>query len=342
MRICMVVHSWGNGGLEKHVIDLCNALSHDHEVALVAHPAMAGRLHHRVHFMPVDFTRSRLSPLLWRELLRALRSWPADIVHAQANKSAELVGALRHWVRAGAFVATIHNQKGTTRMYRHFDQVIAVSPGIVPLVEKLAPTTAIYNGIRPPDPVRNGRQWLADTFRLDPAQPILLGLGRLVEAKGFDILIAAAAIAHCQVVIAGDGPLRAELEAQQQQTGGRVVFAGFRDDAQRLMAAADGFVLSSRNEGFAYVFVEALLSERPVIATHLPMVQGFVPEALQVPVADVPALAAALTRATTDLDAWREQMEPAFARAREELSLSSMVSRTEMVYRRALASHGRP
>ena len=32
MHICQVVASWGNGGLEKHVIELSNALSAEHQV----------------------------------------------------------------------------------------------------------------------------------------------------------------------------------------------------------------------------------------------------------------------------------------------------------------------
>jgi glycosyltransferase involved in cell wall biosynthesis len=337
MRICMVTHSWGDGGLEKHVIELCNALCERHEVALIAHPSMAERLDPRVHFMPVDFTRSRLSPGLIRDLLRALRSWPADIVHAQANKTAEMVGLLRRWIPGRAFVATIHNQKGTTRMFSHFDQVIAVSPGIVPLVSARAPTTAIYNGIRTPAAVADGRQKLAQEFGFDASQPILLGLGRLVEAKGFDILVPAAAQAGVQVLIAGEGPMRPQLEQQIRESGARVVLAGFRRDAQFLMAAADAFILSSRNEGFAYVFVEALLAERPVLATDIPMVRSFLPPELIVPVTDVAALAQALRRLSADLPGWRALMQPAFATAKAELTLEAMVSRTEQVYARALA-----
>jgi len=342
MRICMVVHSWGDGGLEKHVTELCNVLCTRHEVALIAHAPMGERLNPRVHFMPVDFTRSRLSPGLIRDLLRALRSWPADIVHAQANKTAELVGVLRRWIPGKAFVATIHNQKGTTRMFSHFDQVIAVSPGIVPLVSRRAPTTAIFNGIHVPPAVADGRARLAREFGFDAGQPILLGLGRLVEAKGFDVLVAAAAVAGVQVLIAGEGPLRPALEQKIEASGAKVVLAGFRSDAETLMAAADAFVLSSRNEGFAYVFVEALLAERPVLATDIPMVRSFLPPELIVPVADVQALAQALGTLSSDLARWRALMQPAFDRARNELTLDAMVSRTEAVYRAALAGASKP
>lgn len=335
MRICQVVASWGDGGLEKHVVELSNALSEHHEVALVGHPSMQERLNSRIHFMAVDFSRPRWSPTLYRDVLRALQSWPADVVHAQANKAASMVGRLRPWTPAKAWVATLHNQKGSTRMFDRFDQVITVSPGIASLVRK-APVTPIYNGIRVPPAVANGRELLAGEFGFDAAQPILVGVGRLVEAKGFDILVPATAKAGVQVLIVGEGPMRPELEKAIAQSGAKVVLAGFRKDAQRLMAAADGFVLSSRNEGFAYVFVEALLAERPVLATDIPMVCDFLPRELIVPVTDVDALAAGLQRVSADLATWRQQMAPTFAKAQAELTLEAMVQRTAAVYTKAL------
>ena len=43
MHICQVVASWGNGGLEKHVIELSNALSAEHQVTVIVHPLMKDR-----------------------------------------------------------------------------------------------------------------------------------------------------------------------------------------------------------------------------------------------------------------------------------------------------------
>lgn len=335
MRICQVLASWGDGGLEKHVVDLANSLCEEHEVAVVAHASMRPRFDARVHFIPVDFSRGRWSPGLHRELLAALKSWPAEVVHAQANKAASLVGRLRRWVPAQAFVATLHNQKGSTGMFDRFDQVIAVSPGIAGLVKK-APVTAIYNGIRCPEPVENGRALLAAEFGFDAARPILIGVGRLVEAKGFDILVPAVAKAGVQVLVVGEGDMRPGLEQQIAETGARVVLAGFRRDVQRLISAADGFVLSSRNEGFAYVFVEAMLARRPIVATDIPMVRGFVPPELIVPVVDVEALAERMAWAEGHMPEWTALMQPAFAKAEAELTLTAMVNKTLAVYGRAL------
>jgi glycosyltransferase involved in cell wall biosynthesis len=161
-------------------------------------------------------------------------------------------------------------------------------------------------------------------------------VGRLVEAKGFDILIAAANAADAQLLLVGDGPLRESLQAQAGKGGARIVFAGFRTDAQRLIAAADGLVVSSRYEGGPYTLPEALLAGVPVVSTRVGMVPDFLPDALLAPVEDVPALAACLQRAIADLPRWQQDMQPAFARASAELTLEAMVSKTEAVYRTAL------
>ena len=335
MRICQVVASWENGGLEKHVIELANALCQDHDVAVIAHPLMREHFDSPVQFFAVDFSQSRWSPKLHFEVRTAVNAFAPDIIHAQANKAAVLVGRLRHWLHGKSFIATLHNQKGSTGMFERFDHVIAVSPGIAHLVKKV-PVTAIYNGIVAPTPVENGRQLLAAEFGFDAAQPILISIGRLVDAKGFDILIPAAASAGVQVLIVGEGERRPLLEGQLQASNAKIVLAGFRKDAQRLLAAADGFVLSSRNEGFAYVFVEALLAYRPVVVTHIPMVLDFVDEQLIVPVADITALAERMQWAVSHLDEWHQLMLPTWQKAQQHLTLAAMVDNTLAVYKTAL------
>ncbi|HNP02552.1 MAG TPA: glycosyltransferase family 4 protein [Agitococcus sp.] len=333
MHICQIVASWEHGGLEKHVIELSNELSKDHQVTVLAHPLMKQYFENAVHFVPVDFSRSRWSLSLHRDLIRILNQIKPNVIHAQANKAALLVKRVRPFVKCSSrFVATLHNQKDNTRMFEGFDNVIVVSPRLATLV-KNTPITAIYNGVRLPSSSKIvTRQEIAQEFGLDAQTPILIAVGRLVDAKGFDVLIEAAAKAQVQLLIVGDGELKADLQKKINQLQATVVLAGFRQDVLRLMSATDGFILSSRHEGFAYVFVEALLSKRTIIATSIPMVKDFMPEELIVPIADVEALATKLKWAVSHLSQWQYLMQPSFSKAQNLLTLEAMAASTLAVY----------
>tara|TARA_R110001606_G_scaffold251548_1_gene399510 strand:+ start:7914 stop:8969 length:1056 start_codon:yes stop_codon:yes gene_type:complete len=103
--------------------------------------------------------------------------------------------------------------------------------------------------------------------------PLICGVGRLVAEKGFDVLIRAfAGLSEpppCTLVIVGDGPERATLEALIEELGlaGRVHLAGFDTNPYRYMARAELLVVPSRQEGFGNVIIEAAMLGVPVIAT---------------------------------------------------------------------------
>lgn len=109
--------------------------------------------------------------------------------------------------------------------------------------------------------------------RLGLSGSTFLYLGRLVRAKGVDVLIRAFSAARSQVddaslLIAGDGPLRTELEREASQTKG-VRFTGAYDPSTltELLVAADVFVLPSVYEPWGVVVMEALAAGLPVIVS---------------------------------------------------------------------------
>lgn len=100
-----------------------------------------------------------------------------------------------------------------------------------------------------------------------------LGVGRLVEAKGFHLLLDAYALALRStplpdLVITGDGPERAALTSQAGHLGiaDRVHFTGFMNNPYPLIRHARLFVLSSYREGLPTVLIEALALGTPVLA----------------------------------------------------------------------------
>ncbi len=135
---------------------------------------------------------------------------------------------------------------------------------------------------------------------LPSSRRLVLGVGRLVEGKGF--LLAARALRELpgdvDLVLVGDGPERGVLAAQAP--AGRLHLLGARGRADVALAyqACDAFALPSAREGWPNVVTEALASGLPVVATAV----GGIPEIVAEPVAgelvaaDSSALAAALAR----------------------------------------------
>jgi len=112
--------------------------------------------------------------------------------------------------------------------------------------------------------------------------PVLISVGGLVERKGFHRVIDCLPALRqrfpgIQYLIVGgpspEGDMRTELEAQVARLGlaGQVKFLGAMPSKElRLpLSAADVFVLSTRNEGWANVFLEAMACGLPVIATDV-------------------------------------------------------------------------
>jgi glycosyltransferase involved in cell wall biosynthesis len=103
-----------------------------------------------------------------------------------------------------------------------------------------------------------------------PGAPLVLAMGRLHRAKGFDLLIGAVSrLAGVHLAIAGEGPERDGLVRLARHAGvaERVHFLGWRQDRAALLAAATVLVCSSRSEPLGNVILEAFSARVPVVAS---------------------------------------------------------------------------
>jgi len=112
-----------------------------------------------------------------------------------------------------------------------------------------------------------------------PEPPIrLLGVGRLVSVKGFDVAIRAVASANqkpnqpiATLEVIGEGKERRQLEALAATLGMQrsVTFSGWlsNDEVCRRMAESDALIVPSSFEPYGVVVLEALAQGRPVLAS---------------------------------------------------------------------------
>jgi glycosyltransferase involved in cell wall biosynthesis len=143
------------------------------------------------------------------------------------------------------------------------------------------------------------------------ASPTFITVTRLVEQKGPDVLLKAAARAFeslpdWRLAIVGEGPLRDELQAQARELGiaPRVDWYGHVGDPMPYLRVAKVFVLTSRFEGSPNALLEAMASGLPSVVSDaspgpLELI-GDQAAGLIVPVDDADATAAAMVRLASD------------------------------------------
>ncbi len=134
----------------------------------------------------------------------------------------------------------------------------------------------------------------------------VLSVGRLRHQKGHSVLLKALpGVLHqfpnVKLLIAGDGVLRPDLEAEAASLGiaRNVKFLGMRRDIPVLLSLADIFIFPSRFEGMPNAVLEAMSHGLPIIATRVQGVDEIVHDdenGLLIPLEDPAALSAAMLR----------------------------------------------
>lgn len=196
--------------------------------------------------------------------------------------------------------------------------------------------TGLFHPQRRDDALR--RSWGAG-----PDDLVVTCVGRLAPEKNLDLLVRAfdalqsrRALGRPMLVLVGDGPLRAALQARRPDA----LFTGQRtgEDLARHVASADLFVFPSMTETFGNVVTEALSSGVPVVAyDHAAAAQLLQSGAngQRVPLGQEQAFIDAVVAAAGDREALTRSREQA-RRSVESLDWSDVVKRFEAELREAL------
>ena len=285
-----------------------------------------------------------------RRLRRLLGAWQPDVVHAHGLRAGALTAVAVAFARTAPgsaqsrtpLVVTVHNAPPaggvTGAIYRLLERIVARNADSVLCVSadledrmRAAGARRVGHAVVPAALVSPTGGVSAETrsaalraeLGAEPGQAIVLAVGRLAAQKGFGLLLDAAARWRDiepgpLLVIAGDGPLAASLQAKAAALGLMVRFAGRRNDVPALLAAADVFVLPSVWEGQALILQEALRAAVPIVATRVGGTPGLVGEAaaILVPPGDAQRLAEAVRAVLGDPALAARLREAAAARAR--------------------------
>ena len=310
-RIVQVVHRLDVGGLENGVVNLVNRIPADrYRCTIVCLAGYSDEFRRRIHrddveVLSLDKKPGKDLPMygrMWRELRRVR---PA-VVHTRNLGTVDM-----QWVAAAAGVpARIHGEHGweasdpeglnrkSLRIRRACRPVIhryvPMSRDLARWLEQqvgVAPSRIrqLYNGVDtrlftphgalPADLPWRGMESAAragtgnSSFvvgtvgRLDPVKDqgtLLRAVRRLIDGRPELAGI-------LRVVLAGEGPMRAQLEGLARELGidDRTWFAGRRDDTPAVLRTLDAFVLPSINEGISNTILEAMATGLPVFATRV-------------------------------------------------------------------------
>ena len=289
--------------------------------------------------------RAGLSPAALAGTIREAARGPA-LIHAHDAHALTIAG-VAGILTGTPYLATRRVDFPLRRpaLWRRAERIIAISEAVrgVLLSDGIPPerVVRVHSGIDLEAVRRTRRGDIRAQLRLPESGPLAVAVGALVGHKDHATLIdAAAALRRSRPelhwIIAGEGPLRGALEARiaAQGLGDRVHLPGQVPEPLRLIAAADVFVMSSREEGLGTSVLDAMALDVPIAATRA----GGIPEMLDPgagllsPPGDGVALAASVARILDDR-ALRASLVGRAQDRVEEFSATAMAEGVLAVYR---------
>lgn len=303
-NIAIYTPTLGGGGAERTTVLLANALVEaGHKVSLLVadltdqKSKLVSELNPKVKL--VDFKASRV-----------LMSIPKLCSWIKKNKPTTLISSQTHANIAVAFAAKLLKFEGRLILrevstpsinlkkvhgfkllvlkklmswaYTNCSVVVPVSYGVKEDLEKflaikLKNVQVIY------DPVINDEMFklakepiVHKWFAKDRKTPIILAVGRLTEAKNYELLIHSFKLVTQKVdanlIILGEGEDREKLEKliKDLNLQHKVDLYGFEQNPFKYMANCDLYVMSSKWEGLPGALIQALALEAKIVSTDCP------------------------------------------------------------------------
>jgi glycosyltransferase involved in cell wall biosynthesis len=358
IRVAMLIDSFLAGGAERIAVEVAIRLDRDRFEPRIVATRTGGPLLEKLEQAGIPYTilgrRRGFSPAKLRAARRAILG--SDLLHAHKYGS-NMWGALL----ARATRVPLVVREPTFNGVRSSRRTLGYRYWVAPVARRvICPTQVVARSLEDdgfsPQRIRvipNGVLLDAALPRAEaraelglPAEAAVVGIvARLRTEKAHEVLFRAfASVApgrdEARLAVVGDGPRRQELETLAESLGiaERVVWAGERRDARRLVKAFDVGVICSDWEGLPNAALETMAAGVPLVSTRV----GTMPEILRddcgvlVDVGDHAGLAAALARLLDDPAEARRIGVRGAERIVREHTMDRMVEQFTEVYEEVL------
>jgi glycosyltransferase involved in cell wall biosynthesis len=286
-KVAILLPSMQVGGAERLVLEELSCLRGDPQFAVEVHLVFEeGPLFQSVAALgtPVHVWNAPHKSLrmvaTFAAIIAYLRRTRCDILHTHLL---DWIGPVVGRIAGTRVVATVHSDKQYRATERfalaQSDLVLACGKQVMKNIVRFIPAekvTVLSNAIGKPDNGSFRRDSVREAFGINKESKLVVSLGRLTRAKGYDVLIEAfrrvtADMPEAVLVIGGDGEEKERLtdSVESAGLGSNVKLPGMVRDIHGLLAASDIYVNSSRREGLPMTLLEAMAHGKPTVATNV-------------------------------------------------------------------------
>ena len=305
MKICHLITSIDRGGAENHLISLIKKQNKSSEILLIY---LRGNDYWKkeLETMGVKVVKIKFLKLIniirlikvYIELKKIILNFNPDIVHAHLS-SMELLASLLKFFNPkeinlvitkhldSFFLEASFGQNLLIRgvfidkfIHKNADRIICISKQVKRYFTKkiLLPTNkirVIYYGVSKEYFGKKKKFKLIDK-NLNKKDFLICCIARHVKQKSLDFLILSFAEfikknPNSKLLLVGNGPERNNLIkiAKENKVYKKIIWIKFSENIKDLLKISNVFVLPSKYEGFGMVFLEAMLTNTPVISTNI-------------------------------------------------------------------------
>jgi glycosyltransferase involved in cell wall biosynthesis len=371
MRVMFLSTSMGMGGADKQLLSAAQLMhAQGHDVCIVSltelGPMGLEARSQGIRTESLDMRRGVPDPRGLIRLIRLVRSWKPDVLHSHMVHANLLARVVRLFAPVPVMVSTIHNiyEGGPLWMAAYrisnglVDHMTIISEAAANrfVNERIVPRkllTCVPNGVdteRFRQVAPGTREALRSSIGVNDGF-VWLAVGRFEIAKDYPNMLHAFAEvsqrhSNAVLLLVGHGSLQEETEslARSLGLGDRIRFLGVRSDVPELMAAADGYVMSSAWEGMPIALLEAAAAGLPIVATRVGGNHEVVRDGESgylVPPRDHEALGRAMMRLMEQPSEERRAMgERGREHVRVHYGLGRVVERWQDLYRQVSARKG--